>query len=447
MTRESLAKAGRVLAGLVLASLVGGAADKPAPFDAEHWRIAFARPDHTPTPPDNPATPQKVTMGAKLFEDTRLSGSGDVSCSSCHQPDLSFSDGVDRHVGHDGQPLDRRTPPLWNLAWGLSFFWDGRASSLETQAMVPIENEREMAGNLQTSLRELSSDPQMRKAFAAAFPEDPAVTRDNLAKALAAFQRTLVSPETRFDRWVKGDDKALEPDELSGLSLFVGKGGCVACHQGWRLTDEAFHDIGLPSTDKGRGPVLGVSAADHAFKTPSLRERVWSAPYMHDGSLATLEDVVDHYADRIVRRPTLSADLPQRIELSATERAQLVAFLNTLSSNDPPRPASLRAKAMAAGVSAEAVAASTISQKDRRFSPGAVMLKAGEALRILNDDTRVHNVRVDGPGKSFNSDAQNPGDTVTIGFDQPGHYDVICGIHPQMRLSVDVAQGSSPHKK
>lgn len=440
MTREGLAKAGRVLAGLMLASLVGGVADKPAPLDTEHWRKVFARPDHTPTPADNPAAPEKIALGAKLFEETRLSGSGDVACSSCHQADLSFSDGVDRHIGHDGQPLDRRTPPLWNLAWGLSFFWDGRASSLEAQAMVPIENEREMAGNLQKALRELASDPQMRQAFAAAFPDDPVVTQANLAKALAAFQRTLVSPETRFDRWVKGDDKALERDELAGLSLFVGKAGCVACHQGWRFTDEAFHDIGLPSEDKGRGPILGVSAADHAFKTPSLRERVWSAPYMHDGSLATFEDVVDHYAERIVQRPTLSADLSQRIELSAAERAQLVAFLTTLSSDDPPRPASLPARTMAWGTTTEAIPTSIVSQKDRRFTPGAIFLKVGEALRILNDDTRIHNVRLDGPGKSFNSDVQNPGDTVTIGFDQPGHYDVICGIHPEMRLSVDIAQ-------
>ncbi|QRM30766.1 cytochrome c peroxidase [Microvirga sp. VF16] len=439
MTREGFAKAGRVLASLLLAGLVGGAADEAAPFDTEHWRKVFARPDHMPTPADNPATPEKIVLGAKLFEETRLSGSGDMACSTCHQADLSFSDGVDRHIGHDGQPLGRRTPPLWNLAWGLSFFWDGRASSLETQAMAPIENEREMAGNLQTALRELGADPQMHQAFAAAFPDDPAVKQDNLAKALAAFQRTLISPETRFDRWVKGDDKALEPDEMAGFALFVGKASCVACHQGWRFTDEAFHDIGLPSEDRGRGPILGLKAADHAFKTPSLRERVWSAPYMHDGSLTTFEDVVDHYAKRIVQRPTLSADLPQRIELSTTERAQLVAFLNTLSSDDPPRPASLPPRTMSWGTNAEAVATSTVSQKDRRFSPGAVILKVGEALRILNDDTRVHNVRLDGPGKSFNSDAQNPGDTVAIGFDQPGHYDVICGIHPEMRLSVDVA--------
>ncbi|MBA1158386.1 cytochrome c peroxidase [Microvirga mediterraneensis] len=440
MPRESLARIGRVLAGLVLASLVGAAADRPAPPDAAHWRQAFARPDHAPTPADNPASPEKIALGAKLFEDTRLSGSGDMACSSCHQADLSFSDGVDRHLGHDGQPLDRRTPPLWNLAWGLSFFWDGRAASLEAQAMGPIENEREMAGNLQAALRTLDSDPPMRKAFAAAFPDDPAVTQASLAKALAAFQRTLVSPETRFDRWVKGDDAALEADELAGFSLFVGKAGCVACHQGWRFTDEAFHDIGLASDDKGRGPVLGVSAANHAFKTPSLRERVWSAPYMHDGSLATFDDVVTHYAENVVQRPTLSADLPRRIELNDRERAQLVAFLNTLSSDDPPRPASLPSKAMSWGTDERAIPTSTVSQKDRRFTPGAVLLKVGEALRIVNDDTRVHNVRLDAPGKSFNSDGQNPGDTVTIGFDQPGHYDVICGIHPDMRLGVEVAQ-------
>ena len=443
MGRCGLAGTSRVLASLALAAILGGAADRPAPLDAGHWRKAFARPDHTPVPPDNPATPDKVALGAKLFEDPRLSGSGDVACSTCHQADLSFSDGIDRHPGLDGQPLDRRTPPLWNLAWALSLFWDGRADSLETQAVVPIENTREMAGDLDRSLQALSADPQMRKAFASAFPENPAVTRANMAKALAAFQRTLVSPETRFDRWVKGEDAALEPDELAGLSLFVGKAACVACHKGWRFTDDAFHDIGLPGEDRGRGPILGIAAADHAFKTPSLRERVWSAPYMHDGSLAGFEDVVDHYADRVIRRPTLSADLPQRLDLSPSERTQLVAFLNTLSSNDPPRPAGLPPKAMAFGTDAEAVATSTVSQKDRRFTPTSVLLKVGEALRILNDDIRVHNVRLDGPDKSFNSDAQNPGDTVTIGFDRAGRYDVICGIHPEMRLSVTVLAPST----
>jgi cytochrome c peroxidase len=159
---------------------------------------------------------------------------------------------------------------------------------------------------------------------------------------------------------------------------------------------------------------------------------------MHDGSLATLGDVVDHYADRVIERPTLSADLPRRIALSMKERSQLVAFLNTLSSEDPPRPASLPARTVSLGGEAEAVAAATVGRKDRRFTPGTVLLKVGEALRIVNDDTRTHNVRIDGPGMSVNSDAQAPGDAVTVGFGRPGHYDAICGIHPEMRLAVTV---------
>lgn len=439
MGRSFGRQAAGAAAGLVLATLAGVAPAQEAAFDAAFWRRAFARPDHTPMPADNPTTAAKVALGARLFDDKRLSGAGDLACATCHQADLSFSDGIPRHRGLDGEPLDRRTPPLWNMAWGLSWFWDGRVSSLEAQASGPIENKREMAGDLSNAVRKLSADPAMRSAFRGAFPEDPVVSRTTIAKALSAFERTLVSPETRFDRWAKGNDSALQPDELAGLRLFVGKGGCVNCHRGWRFTDEAFHDVGLPDTsDPGRGRVLGLRAADHAFKTPSLRERIWSAPYMHDGSLASLEEVVDHYADRVVSRPTLSADLPRRIALTASERTQLVAFLNTLSSEEPPRPATLPAKAMTAGAQTVAVAATNVSQKDRRFSPGAILLRVGQALRIVNDDTRTHNVRIDGPGLSYNSDAQNPGDTVTIGFDKAGHYEAICGIHPEMRLSVEV---------
>jgi cytochrome c peroxidase len=429
----------RTLAGLALIAVAGGVSSRENVFDAAAWRRAFARPDHVPAPQNNPSSAEKVALGARLFQDVRLSGKRDLACATCHQPDLSFSDGVPRHAGLDGKPLERRTPPLWNLAWGLTWFWDGRAASLEAQAAAPIENKREMAGDLNHAATALSADPDMRRAFAAAFPEDPAVTRDNIAKAIAAFERSLVSPRTRFDRWVEGDGKALEHDELEGLKLFVGKAGCVNCHRGWRFTDEAFHDIGLPGTDLGRGAVLGVSAADHAFKTASLRERVWTAPYMHDGSLASFEEVIDHYAGRIESRPTLSADLPRRIALDASERAALVAFLQTLSSDDPPRPTSLPARTIAIGAPVDTVAATTVGQKDRRFSPAAVLLRLGEALTIINDDTRTHNVRIDGAGLAFSADAQSPGDKVTIGFPQAGHFDAICGIHPEMRLSIEVA--------
>jgi cytochrome c peroxidase len=326
---------------------------------------------------------------------------------------------------------------LWNLAWGLTFFWDGRAPSLEAQASGPIENVREMGGDLAKAAVQLRSDPNMVKSFAAAFPGDRQVSAANIRAALASFERTLVSPETRFDRWVAGDDSALDADDMAGFRLFVGKAGCVNCHKGWRFTDEAFHDIGLPSADRGRGETLNLPAADHAFKTPSLRERAWTGPYMNDGSLQTLDAVVDHYADAVVRRRTLSADLPNKLDLSPSEREQLVGFLNALSSEDPPRPKSMPPSIQRIGGSGAATVATTIvSERERRFTPGAVAIGVGQALTIVNDDTRTHNVRVDDPRMSFSSEAQEPGGKVVLTFDQEGTFTAICGIHPDMRLEV-----------
>jgi cytochrome c peroxidase len=424
-------------AALLLPAIEGRSAE---PFDAAAWRAAFVRPQAIPTPAGNPVTTEKVDLGRSLFSDPRLSGAGDIACATCHDPALSFSDGVARRPGHDGEPLPRRTPSLWNLAWGLTFFWDGRAPTLEAQVSGPIENPREMGGgNIAKAAARLAADPASVRRFAAAFSDDPRATEANIRAALASFERTLVSPETRFDRWVKGDDAALEPDEIAGLKLFVGKAGCVACHKGWRFTDEAFHDIGLPGGDLGRGDVLELPAANLAFKTPSLRERVWTAPYMHDGSLATLEDVVAHYAGGVVARPTLSADLKRGLNLSGEERAQLVAFLATLSSDDPPRPAAMPARTQTLGPSADqAVATTEVRQRDRRFQPRAVALEKGQALAIVNDDTRTHTVRINDPRMPAVSEAQEPGDRVVLGFPEDGEYQITCGIHPEMRLDVTV---------
>jgi cytochrome c peroxidase len=440
--RSLLKRRGRaaILPGafVALVGVVEPAATSDAP-DMRVWRHAFARPASIPAPADNPITPEKVTLGRALFEDTRLSGDGALSCASCHQPLLSFTDGIDRRPGHDGEPLSRHTPSLWNLAWGLTFFWDGRAPSLEAQASGPIENVREMGGDLAKAADQLAADPDMAKSFAAAFPDDPRVSAANIRAALASFERTLVSPETRFDRWVVGDNDAIDADERAGFRLFVGKAGCANCHKGWRFTDEAFHDIGLRSSDRGRGETLSLAAADHAFKTPSLRERAWTGPYMHDGSLQTLDAVVDHYADAVVRRPTVSADLPARLELSADERAQLFAFLNTLSSDDPPRPQSMPASVQGVGgPSAEAISTTLVSERDRRFAPTAVSIGIGQALTVVNEDTRTHNVRIDDPRLTFSSDAQEPGGKVVLAFSQEGTFTAICGIHPDMRLEVTV---------
>jgi cytochrome c peroxidase len=267
-----------------------------------------------------------------LFRDTRLSGDGGRSCASCHRPEHAFTDGRRRAVGASGTPLRRNTPSLWNLAWSKQYFWDGRAPSLEAQARAPIESPDEMGGDWPTIVGRLEADAGMATRFRAAFPDAPTASRATVTTALASYVRSLVSPPTRFDAWIAGDDRALAPAELRGFRLFTGKAGCVLCHFGWRFTDDRFHDIGLPaSDDPGRGAVPGGIPGLIAFKTPSLREAVHTAPYMHDGSLPTLDAVVAHYAGGLVDRPGLATTLSKTLRLSAEERADLVTFLLTLS--------------------------------------------------------------------------------------------------------------------
>jgi cytochrome c peroxidase len=297
------------------------------------WRQIFKRPAAPPpAPADNPLTADKIALGAALFADPRLSGSGERSCASCHMPERAFTDGYARARAHTRAPLLRNTPTLWNLAWATHYFWDGRAATLEAQAQGPIEAADELGGDWPTILRRLEQDAGMRARFRMAFAEEPPVSKATVLKALASYVRSLVSPPTRFDAWVEGDTAALGADELRGFRLFVGKAACVLCHVGWRLTDDRFHDIGLPGTDPGRGAVEGGTPGLAAFKTPGLRELALTAPYMHDGSLASLEAVLRHYTGSRIARPSLSANMKRNLKLSAKERADLIAFLRTLSS-------------------------------------------------------------------------------------------------------------------
>jgi cytochrome c peroxidase len=237
-----------------------------------------------------------------------------------------------------GEPLRRNTPALWNLAWSKHQFWDGRAASLEAQAGAPIEAPDEMGGDWPTVAARLEADGDMKREFGAAFPDEPAVSQATITKALATYVRSLVSPPTRFDAWIAGDG-VLHPAELRGFRLFTGKAGCLLCHNGWRFADDRFHDIGLPSSDPGRGAVPGGTPGQRAFKTPSLREAAHTAPYMHDGSLPTLEAVIAHYAGGFVARPSLAPNVTRKLQLTAQERSDLVAFLRTLSSEQPSRAA------------------------------------------------------------------------------------------------------------
>ena len=280
-------------------------------------------------------TPERIALGAKLFADPRLSGGGRKSCATCHRPERALADGRRRAEGAAGKPLRRNTPALWNLAWSKHHFWDGRAASLEAQARGPIEAPDEMGGDWPTIVSRLEADADMEMEFRTSFPEQPAISQATITKALAAYVRSLVSPPTRFDAWVAGDGPALHPAELRGFRLFTGKAGCVLCHNGWRFADDRFHDIGLRSSDPGRGAVPGGTPGQKAFKTPSLREAAHTAPYMHDGSLPTLEAVIAHYAGGFIARPSLAPNVTRKLKLSAQERADLVAFLRTLSSEVP----------------------------------------------------------------------------------------------------------------
>jgi cytochrome c peroxidase len=326
-------------AGVIAWSLTGPAEPAPGetPADAAGttretiWRAIFARPAPGDLPPPEP--PERVALGRDLFRDVRLSGAGQASCASCHDPARAFTDGRKTAIGPAGAVLPRNAPPLYDLAWGTSFFWDGRAPTLTDQARFPILAVDELAGDFPTIAGRLSADPGMKARFTAAFPDAAeAVTEDTILAALVAYERSLVSPRTRFDRWIDGDDTALSAAERQGFDIFVGKGGCVSCHGGWRLTDDAFHDIGLPGGDPGHGATAPGAPGLPEFKTPSLREVAHTAPYMHDGSLATLDDVVAHYTGDLIERPSLAPTVVRRLSLSKAEKEALVAFLKTLSS-------------------------------------------------------------------------------------------------------------------
>jgi cytochrome c peroxidase len=422
-----------LLQGAGLHAASAGAAD---PLTA--IKTSFRRPPTVPFPADNTFSEKKRALGEALFHDKRLSVDGSLACASCHERGKGFADGKVQGRGVPGRPLKRHTPTLWNLAWASPVFWDGRARSLEEQVAGPIESPDEMAQPMAAVIARLAADPATVRAFAEAFPENPRLDGANLAKAITTYERTFVSPHTRFDRWIGGDERALSASEIAGFRLFTGKAQCANCHSGFAFTDYAFHDIGLPGDDRGRGAVLRLEAAEHAFKTPGLREIGRSAPYMHNGSLATLEDVLRHYVSGIVDRPTVSRDLARGLEMSDRERADLIAFLGTLTS--APEPALPdKIVPVKSGPTTPAAHVSTVSQDDKAFHPTHIALPRGGRLWIVNNDTRTHNVRVFDPALDFDSGAQEPGETVEIAFPATGSFLVFCGIHPKMELYVDVA--------
>ena len=325
---------------LVVRSATRGEGSTIESSKVDGLKALYRRPAQVPYPGDNAYSSDRELLGRTLFFDARLSGSGSISCASCHNPDKAWGDGLPVGVGNGGLRLARRTPTILNLAWAPALFWDGRADTLEEQALGPIAAPGEMNLPLTDMVSRVKSIAGYRHLFARAYPGEPIATA-TVAKAIATFERGVVSAQAPFDRWIAGDGNAISDSAQRGFVLFNDKARCATCHTGWRFTDDGFYDIGVANDDVGRGKLLPqIPLAGHAFKTPTLRNVAARAPYLHNGSAATLDDIIEHY-DRggVARRSSLSPEI-KPLTLTAVEKKDLVAFLESLTSRDaaPQRP-------------------------------------------------------------------------------------------------------------
>ena len=292
-------------------------------------------PQDVPAPKDNPTTPAKVELGRQLFFDVRLSGNNRISCASCHEPGRAFTDGRPLSPGADGMPLRRNTRSCLNAGFAKSLLADGRAASLEQQALLPIQSPAEMNQPLGALEKELALVPGYVRQFKAVFGENP--NRHDLARALAAFQRTLVTRPSPFDRFLSGEKEALSADARAGYELFRGEAGCIACHNGPLLSDGKFYRLGISFRDEGRARVTDKKEDRYRFGTPTLRNVAQTGPYMHNGSLKTLDDVVIFYYRGVPRqgREGLAPEIESLQDRSFSEIPLLVAFLEALTGELP----------------------------------------------------------------------------------------------------------------
>lgn len=309
-------------------------------------------------PEDNPTTEEGVGLGRMLFYETRLSGDNTQSCASCHIQSKAFTDGNQFSEGIDGLKGTKNAMSLTNLLWQKRFFWDGRSTSLEEQSLIPIEDPIEMHETLENAVAKLQADTEYPVKFRLAFGSD-SITADNIGKALAQFERTLISDDSRYDQYLRGEYQPTE-QELLGISMFqthpipeigLRGGNCGDCHVGAMLSGEltgfqGFHNNGLDSDadlKPGLQSVTGNEFDKGKFKAPSLRNIALTAPYMHDGRFNTLEEVLEHYDEHIQRSATLDPLIieasneivvsgePIKLHLTDTEKEAILSFLHMLT--------------------------------------------------------------------------------------------------------------------
>jgi cytochrome c peroxidase len=275
-----------------------------------------------PFPADNPPTAAKIKLGEELFFETALSGDGRRSCSTCHKPELYFTDGFSRGWGLNETELRRKTPSILNVGWQQSMFFDGREKTLEDQASKPLENPNEMDSDPEQAARRIAASGYYRRLFDEAFPGEE-ITFAVVAKAIASYERTLISQKSELDRFLLGDESALTPAAKRGMELFTGRAGCIRCHHGPMLTDHQKHYTGVPENN-------GDSKPGTKYKTQSLRDVMRRYSYMHNGDLMKMDDVLDHYTRGGSAPAGLKAEI-EPLDLSEPERQDLIAFLGSLS--------------------------------------------------------------------------------------------------------------------
>ncbi len=300
-------------------------------YDMKH----LLRPDHIPAPKENPIKEEKVELGKLLFFDPRLSRDDTVSCATCHIPYFYWTDGRSKAVGIKGRKGTRNTPTIINGAYQSLFFWDGRANSLEEQALGPIEAKAEMDLPADEMVEKLKGIKGYAKLFEEAFP-GVGLTKETVAAAIATFERTVVSKESPFDRWIKGDQDAISKEAKEGFEIFSNEGKCKSCHSGFNFTNDSLNNIALGDGDIGAYVINKNPIWKGSFKTPTLRNVAKTSPYFHDGSVHTLEEAVyicgngGRYKDLKGRSPFF-----RDRGLGMEEVRKVVRFLETLTEARP----------------------------------------------------------------------------------------------------------------
>ena len=318
------------IAALTLMATCALPALTQTPSEFQQWRL----PASPPHPLDNKPSAERVELGKMLFFDTRLSGDAKSSCVTCHIPEYAWSDRRSVSIGINGKPMERNSSSLINVGYNTGpVMWAGQKKSLEDQVGGPMTNRDIMGTDIPGLIKTLEALPAYKERFAKAYPGEE-INLNTISRALANFERTIVSHNTPFDQWLAGKQDAMTAQQVRGLMLFTSekKTNCIACHSAPNFTDNGFHNIGLASKDVGRYKVKPLPAMLGAFKTPQLRETEVKAPYMHDGSLKTLEEVVEHYNRGGDKGGvgTVSANM-RPLNLSQQEKDDLVAFLKALT--------------------------------------------------------------------------------------------------------------------